>query len=88
VVAYFRDRKAAAFQFKRRLHPITLFVFHAEGLTWPVATHPLGSVQAASETQRGFHVLLWRRADLGYALVSDVDEKELTMLGVKIAAGP
>ena len=37
-VALFRDRKAAAFQFKRRLHPITLFVFRAEGFSWPTAT--------------------------------------------------
>jgi anti-sigma factor RsiW len=85
-VAYFLDRKAAAFEFKRRLHPITLFVFRAEGLAWPAATHPLGPAQAALETQRGFHVLLWRRADLGYALVSDLDEKELATLGSKIAS--
>jgi anti-sigma factor RsiW len=85
-VALFFDRKAAAFEFKRRLHPITLFVFRAEGLPWPAASRPLGPVRATLETQRGFHVLLWRRGDLGYALVSDVDEKELTTLGSKIAA--
>ena len=85
-VALFFDRKAAAFEFKRRLHPITLFVFRAEGLPWPAAGRPLGPVQAAFATQRGFHVMLWRRGDLGYALVSDVDEKELTTLGSKLAA--
>src|SRR6185312_2399693 len=36
-VAYFRDRKAAAFIFKRRLHVITLLVFPAEGLPWPTS---------------------------------------------------
>jgi len=85
-VALFFDRKAAAFEFKRRLHPITLFVFRAEGLPWPAASRPLGPARAAIDTQRGFHVLLWRRGDLGYALVSDVDEKELTLLASKIAA--
>jgi anti-sigma factor RsiW len=85
-VALFLDRKAAAFQFKRRLHPITLFVFRAEGLSLPVATQAIGSRRAAFDTQRGFHVLLWRDADLGYALVSDLDERELSQLAGKIAA--
>ena len=34
---------------------------------------------------RGFTVLLWRTGDLGYALVSDVDQRELLCLEVKIA---
>jgi len=85
-VALFRDRKAAAFEFKRRLHPITLFVFRAEGLSWPVATQNIGSQRAAIDTQRGFHVLLWRDGDLGYALVSDLDPHELTRLATKIAS--
>jgi anti-sigma factor RsiW len=84
-VAYFLDRKAAAFEFKRRLHPITLFVFRAEGLSWPSPSRPLGGARAALQTQRGFHVLLWRQGDLGYALVSDVDERDLVTLGAKIA---
>ena len=37
--------------------------------------------------RRGFHVLTWRQGDLGYALVSDVDERELDVLGRKIATG-
>lgn len=85
-VALFRDRKAAAFEFKRRLHPITLFVFRAEGLSWPVATQAIGNQRAAIDTQRGFHVLLWRDGDLGYALVSDLDPRELTQLATKIAS--
>lgn len=85
-VALFRDRKAAAFEFKRRLHPITLFVFRAEGLPWPATTQPIGKQRAAIDTQRGFHVLLWRDGDLGYALVSDVDVRELTQLAAKIAS--
>jgi anti-sigma factor RsiW len=85
-VALFLDRKAAAFEFKRRLHPITLFVFRAEGLAFPSASRPIGSAQAAFSTERGFHVLAWRRADLGYALVSDLDEQELAALAAKLVA--
>jgi anti-sigma factor RsiW len=77
-VAYFVDRKAAAYQFKRRLHPITLLVFRADGLPWAPAPH--------RETQRGFHVRLWRDGDLGYALVSDVDERDLDALAQRLAA--
>jgi len=85
-VALFLDRKAAAFEFKRRLHPITLFVFRAEGLSFPHASQPIGVAQAALRTERGFHTLIWRRGDLGYALVSDLDPRELATLAAKIAA--
>jgi anti-sigma factor RsiW len=85
-VGYFLDRKAATLVFKRRLHVITLFEFRAEGLPWPaVATEALGAVRGTSETSRGFHVLLWKRGDLGYALVSDVDPADLHALADKLA---
>jgi len=84
-VAYFLDRKAAAFQFKRRLHPITLLVFRAEGLSWPATSlESIGPMRATLQTRRGFHVLLWRRDDLGYALISDVDDRDLVELATKI----
>jgi anti-sigma factor RsiW len=87
-VSYFVDRKAAAFIFKRRLHVITLFVFRAEGLPWSaLATQPVGGVRGTLETSRGFHVLMWRKDDLGYALVSDVDPRDLQMLAVKVEGG-
>jgi anti-sigma factor RsiW len=87
-IAYFVDRKAAAFVYKRRLHVITLFVYRADGLPWPAApTVRLGRAHATEESARGFHVLLWRDGDLGYALVSDLDPQELRTLGSKIA-GP
>jgi anti-sigma factor RsiW len=87
-VAYFLDRKAATFVFKRRLHMITLFVFRAEGLPWPtVAPLPVGDVRGTLESSRGFHVLLWRKGDLGYALVSDADPKDLETLAGKVAGG-
>jgi anti-sigma factor RsiW len=87
-VSYFVDRKAATFIFKRRLHVITLFVFRAEGLPWPaIATHPVGGARGTLETSRGFHVLMWKNGDLGYALVSDVDPTDLQMLAGKVAGG-
>jgi anti-sigma factor RsiW len=85
-VGYFIDRKAATFVFKRRLHEITLFVFRAEGFHWPTSgLRPIGPVQGTVETHRGFHVALWRQGDLGYALVSDVNEADLLALGANIA---
>lgn len=86
-VAYFVDRKAATFVFKHRLHEITLFVFRAEGMRWPVAgLRPIGVARGTVETSRGFHVAMWRQGDLGYVLVSDVNEADLIALGARIAA--
>src|SRR5947209_7876786 len=34
-VGWFVDRKAAVFVYQRRLHPISLLVFRADGLPWP-----------------------------------------------------
>lgn len=84
-VGWFVDRKAATFVFRRRLHVITLLVFRAEGLPWSTSgLRRVGRLDVHATTTRGFHVLLWRDADLGYALVSDVDEKELDALAAKI----
>ena len=66
-VAYYIDRKAAAFVYKHKLHVITLFVFRADGLPW-------GRTGEVSTSSRGFHVILWRAGDLGYALVSDSED--------------
>jgi len=85
-VAYFIDRKAAAYVFHRRLHVVTVFVFRAEGLPWPsTGLRRVGRVDARVETTRGFHVLAWRDGDLGYAIVSDVDAGELTTLALRVA---
>lgn len=87
-VSYFLDRKAAALVFSRRLHVITLLVFRGDGLPWPtVGLQPIGQARGTLSTSRGFHVVLWRSGDLGYALVSDVDARELSALGARIA-GP
>src|SRR5580765_4009048 len=61
-VGYFRDRKAAVFVFKRRLHTITLLVLPPDGLAWP---------SKAEESARGFSVVMWQDGGLGYALISD-----------------
>ncbi len=85
-VAYFVDRKAAAYSFKRRLHAISVFVFRADGLAWPNrGLVELGRVRASITNVRGFHVVLFRDGDLGYALVSDVAPVELETLAKKIA---
>jgi anti-sigma factor RsiW len=87
-VGWFLDRKCATFVFKRRLHVITLQVFPAQGLSFGSNDlHHVGRIDARETTTRGYHVMLWRDRDLGYALVSDVDPKELETLATKIA-GP
>jgi anti-sigma factor RsiW len=86
-VAYFVDRKAAAFVFKRRLHNISLFVFPAGGFAFPNgAGKALNGVRVAAESLRGFNVLLWQEQGLGYALVSDLDRAELEQLAGRITA--
>jgi anti-sigma factor RsiW len=84
-VGYFMDRKAATFIYARGLHVITLFVFRADGLPWPQAgSEPLGGHHAYARESRGFRTLMWRDGDLGYALVSDVSESDLTELARRV----
>ncbi len=86
-VGYFLDRKAAVLVYGRRLHTITLLVFRADGLAWPASNlGDLGTPGAFTTEERGFHVILWRRGELGYALVSDVAEPELRTLAVKLVS--
>ncbi|HVZ72268.1 MAG TPA: hypothetical protein VHJ20_07825 [Polyangia bacterium] len=83
-VGYVRDRKAAVFQFKRRLHAVTLLVFPADGLAWPAANLQRGRLALAVQAVRGYTSILWRDGELGYALVSDVARPELETLATKI----
>ena len=88
-VGYFRDRKAAVFVFKRRLHVITLLVFPAAGLPWPArAPVPVGRLSVSEQDARGFSVLIWQDAGLGYALVSDVNRHDLELLAARINPEP
>jgi anti-sigma factor RsiW len=87
-VGYFLDRKAAVFVYGRRLHTIALFIFRAEGLAWPTrGLEAMGNARVYASTSRGFNVLLWRAGDLGCALVSDLDARELRELGARLARG-
>ena len=77
------------FSFKHRLHAITLLVFPGDGLPWPTAgAVRLGGLSVIEETARGFSVLLWRDGGLGYALVSDVNRRDLEALATRLNAGP
>jgi anti-sigma factor RsiW len=85
-VGYYVDRKAAVFVFYRRLHPMTLLVFRADGLPWGRrGLEPIGRVQAQVSTSRGFNAILWREGELGYALVSDTDLPDLVKLVERLA---
>ena len=86
-IGYFLDRKAAVFVFHRRLHAISLIVFPARGMSWSTrGLEPVGAVRAHVSDDRGFHVILWRQGEQGYALISDVELPELTRLAVKLSA--
>jgi anti-sigma factor (TIGR02949 family) len=86
-VGYFVDRKAATLVFGRRQHSISVFVFKADGLPWPTrGLEGAGRAQVSRTSARGFNVVLWRDGELGYALVSDVDGRDLMILASKLAA--
>jgi anti-sigma factor RsiW len=85
-VGYVFDRKAAVLVYALRLHLVTLLVFRAEGLVWPNASGQVGPVRGSETSARGFNVVLWRSGELGYALVSDANAKELGELAVRLAA--
>lgn len=86
-VGYFVDRKAAVFIYKIRLHTISVLVFPSQGLAWPDANVAVGSHRATATTMRGFHVLLLRNGDIGYAAVSDVVTSDMVKLLAKVTGG-
>lgn len=77
----FLGRNAAVFVFGRRLHSISLLVFPAAGLPWPEEDRA-----RRTATLRGFNAVLWRSGDLGYALISDVDGRDLAELARRLGA--
>jgi len=85
-VGYFLDRKAASLIYGRRLHTVSVFVVKAEGLPWPRGgLERVGRLEVYRTSARGFNVMLWRDGEIGYALVSDVGAKDLTLLAEKLA---
>ena len=86
-VGYVFDRKAAVLVYGLRLHIVTLLVFGPDGLAWPDAgARQIGPVRGHETSTRGFNAVLWRQEGLGYALVSDVNAKELADLAARVAA--
>jgi anti-sigma factor RsiW len=86
-VGYVFDRKAAVLVYGLRQHLVTLLVFRPEGLAWPNGSAgQVGPVRGRQASARGFNVVLWRSGELGYALVSDANAKELGELAVRLAA--
>jgi anti-sigma factor RsiW len=75
-VASFLGRPAACLEYGRRAHRISLFILRADGLGFPG--------RPDLRTVRGFNVALWRRGDLAYALVSDLDRAELASLAERL----
>ena len=83
-LAWFLDRKAAAFVYGLRLHTVTLFVFRSDGLPWPTTGwERAGGHDIYRDGARGFTVVMWRAHGLGYALVSDADPRELLDLAAR-----
>jgi anti-sigma factor RsiW len=61
----------------------------AEGLPWPTSGLVLfGGLSIIQQASRGFSVLLWQDAGLGYALVSDVNRRDLMILATRINREP
>src|SRR5205807_119826 len=80
---------AAVFVYARRLHPISLLVFRADGVPWPSRNLTrIGGLDTFVTSERGFNVIVWRRGELGYALVSDVDGGELRALASRMTSAP
>lgn len=87
-LAWFIDRKAAAFVYGLRAHTVTLFVFRPDGLPWPATGwERVGDREVYRAGSRGFTVVLWRAHGLGYALVSDADPREVLQLAGKFGTG-
>ncbi|HQR30569.1 MAG TPA: hypothetical protein PLL32_09170, partial [Anaeromyxobacteraceae bacterium] len=84
-VGYFLDRRAAVLQYALRRHVVTLLIFQAEGIPWPASGKRVGGVEMTEASERGINVFLWRAGGLGYALVADVNAKELSGWAARLA---
>jgi len=77
-VAYYIDRPAAAYVYQREAHVVTVIVCRAEGLPW----RSMGSHNVV--TSHGYRTVIFRRGDLGYAIVSDIPEAALVAIAVRV----
>ncbi len=77
-VAYFIDRNAAAFIYQHETHTVTVLVFRADGLPWR------GNGSRYAVTKQGYRAVLFRHADLGYAIVSELPEAALISIAAKV----
>jgi anti-sigma factor RsiW len=65
---YLQQRPAAALVYRRREHVINLFVLPATSMP-EAAADPL--------TRHGYHIVQWRRGDLAFCAISDLNTREL-----------
>jgi anti-sigma factor RsiW len=65
---YLHDRAVATLVYRRRKHPIDLFV-------WPSPSGAEASPRKA--TRQGFHMIQWTRSGMTFWAVSDLNEGEL-----------
>lgn len=72
------DRQAAAIVYRVRNHVINLFVWRAR----------TGDEALAVSAARGFNVVTWAQAGLGYAAVSDVDARDIERFAGLVRAAP
>jgi anti-sigma factor RsiW len=68
---YLQKQPVAALVYKHRAHIINVFIRRVDS----AATMPAGYTQ-----QQGYNLIRWRKDGLDYALVSDLNEKELRQM--------
>jgi anti-sigma factor RsiW len=73
---YIDGRPVGAIVYKRRAHVINLFVAQDTG----------GDERATTEQMQGFNIWRWRRSNLGFWAVSDINAEELQEFGEKLQA--
>ena len=66
-----QGRQAAALVYGRNMHVINLLIWPAEGST------AIGETPALSTTAAGYHMVLWRKGDLNFCAVSDLEMGQL-----------
>lgn len=69
---YLQKQPVAALVYKRRAHFINVFIRRGEALDKSPSSGPAH--------QQGYHLIRWSKEGLNYALVSDLNEKELQEL--------